>query len=59
MAGAMKFSASKQGTTRLPPVTAALPEDTQNDIYRVILTGEAEPVETAALRRRWLRAFTR
>ena len=29
--------------------TAALPEDTQNDIYRVILTGEAEPVETAAL----------
>ena len=28
---------------------SGLPEDTQNDIYRVILTGEAAPVETAAL----------
>ena len=30
-------------------VTAALPEDTQNDIYRVLLTGEAEPVDVPAL----------
>ena len=37
------------GDDALAAVTAALPEDTQNDIYRVILTGEAEPVETAAL----------
>ena len=32
---------------RIP--TAALPEDTQNDIYRVILTGEAAPVDLPAL----------
>ncbi|MFR5382650.1 MAG: metallophosphoesterase family protein [Oscillospiraceae bacterium] len=37
------------GDDALAAVTAALPEDTQNDIYRVILTGEAEPVETATL----------
>ena len=37
------------GDDAFAAVTAALPEDTQNDIYRVILTGEAEPVETAAL----------
>lgn len=37
------------GDDALAAVTAALPEDTQNDIYRVILTGEAEPGETAAL----------
>ena len=41
--------AVEAGDDALAAVTAALPEDTQNDIYRVILTGEAEPVETAAL----------
>ena len=30
-------------------VEASLPGDTQNDIYRVILTGEAAPVELSAL----------
>ena len=30
-------------------MTAALPEGAQNDIYRVILTGEADSVDTAAL----------
>ena len=38
-----------RGTMRFSAVTAALPEDTQNDIYRVLLTGEAEPVDVPAL----------
>ena len=37
------------GSDALSAVTAALPEDTQNDIYRVLLTGEAEPVDVPAL----------
>lgn len=37
------------GNDALSAVTAALPEDTQNDIYRVLLTGEAEPVDVHAL----------
>ena len=37
------------GDDALAAVTAALPEDTQNDIYRVILTGEAAPVDLPAL----------
>ena len=37
------------GNDALSAVTAALPEDTQNDIYRVLLTGEAEPVDVPAL----------
>ena len=37
------------GNDALSAVTAALPENTQNDIYRVLLTGEAEPVDVPAL----------
>ena len=37
------------GDDALAAVTAALPEGAQNDIYRVILTGEADSVDTAAL----------
>ena len=37
------------GDDPLAAVTAALPEDTQNDIYRICLTGESEPVDCAAL----------
>ena len=37
------------GDDALAAITAVLPEDTQNDIYRVILTGEAEPADTAAI----------
>ena len=37
------------GDDALAAITAALPEDTQNDIYRVILTGEAEPADIPAL----------
>ena len=38
------------GDDALAAVTAALPEDTQNDIYRVILTGERSgSVDTAAI----------
>ena len=37
------------GDDALAAVTAALPADTQKDIYRVILTGEAEPVDVPAL----------
>jgi len=37
------------GREPLEAVCEALPQHTEADIYRVILTGEAEPVETAAL----------
>ena len=37
------------GSDALAAVEAALPEQTQDDIYRVILTGEAEPVDVRAL----------
>ena len=41
------------GDDALAAVTAALPEDTQNDIYRVILTGERSgSVDTAAINTR-------
>ena len=38
------------GDNALAAVEAALPENTQDDIYRVILTGEAAPVQTETLR---------
>ncbi|MFR5762071.1 MAG: hypothetical protein ACLUFI_11140 [Oscillospiraceae bacterium] len=37
------------GDDALAAVKAALPERTQDDIYRVILTGEAAPVDLPAL----------
>ena len=37
------------GDDALAAVGAALPERTQDDIYRVILTGEAAPVDLQAL----------
>ena len=40
---------AEAGDDALAAVTAALPADTQEDIYRVILTGEAEPVDVPAL----------
>ena len=37
------------GENALSSVRAALPEHTENDCYRIILTGEAEGVDAAAL----------
>ena len=37
------------GDDALAAVMAALPEDTQSDIYRIIFTGESEPVDVRAL----------
>lgn len=39
------------GEDPLASVTAALPQQTQDDIYRILLTGEAEPVPLQALYR--------
>ena len=37
------------GSDALAAVEAALPESTQDDIYRVVFTGESEPVDVRAL----------
>ena len=39
------------GDDALAAITAALPEDTQQDIYRIILTGESAPIDLSALQR--------
>ena len=39
------------GEDALASVTAVLPQGTENDIYRIILTGEAEPLTMQALYR--------
>ena len=38
-------------------VAAALPPDTERDIYRIYLEGEAEPVDTGALERQFRTRF--
>lgn len=37
------------GGDALAAIEAALPVDTQNDIYRIVLTGESDPIQTAPL----------
>ena len=37
------------GEKPLAAIEAALPADTEKDIYRIILTGEADPIDTRAL----------